>query len=440
MLNSKSTTLAYLYGLQKFGIKLGLRNIELLLESVDHPELSFPAVHIAGTNGKGSTSSMIAAVLTAAGYRVGLYTSPHLVEFNERIRINGRPVSDRTLVRLTNLLKPAIDGCGATFFEATTAIAFRYFAERHVDIAVIETGLGGRLDATNVLTPLVSVITSIGMDHTEVLGSTLALIAREKGGIIKPGVPCVVGRMPVQAKNVLARIARANSSPLIAVQEIAAVLSPDGMLSVHTPGRGYASITLSLKGEYQKDNAVSALAALEQVRSKGFAFSACDVREGLGHVGRLTGLKARLQTVGRKPQMICDVAHNPDAMRVLVDAVRALRKAKVHLIFGVMKDKQYGPMIRTLGKLNPTFYAVEASIARSLPVSALCSAIADEGYAAGEYHSIDAALSAARKAAGDDELILITGSHYIVGEAMTALAKGKQPPRGRRTRDGKKFT
>jgi dihydrofolate synthase / folylpolyglutamate synthase len=427
-MKSKSSALSFLYGLQKFGIKLGLRNIEFLLDALGNPQREFPSVHIAGTNGKGSTSSIIAAVLTAAGYKVGLYTSPHLVDFNERIRIGGRPISDASLIRYANLARPAVEACSATFFEATTAIAFRYFADRRVDIAVVETGLGGRLDATNTLTPLVSVITSIGKDHTEVLGSTIGKIAREKGGIIKPGVPCVLGRMPVAAKKILGKLAGANSSPVISVENIAVDTIPDGTLTVHMPGHRYTSLELSLKGDYQRDNAAAALAAIEQLKGTGFSIPEKAVRTGLRSVERLTGLRARLQVVGRRPMLICDVAHNPDAARVLADAIRTIAHTDVHLIFGVMKDKDFHPMIRSLGAVNPKFYAVEASIERSLPASALRDAIAVEGYEAASYATIEAALKAARKNAAPDDLILVTGSHYVVGEAISAL---KRRQRGR---------
>ncbi|MGE5315076.1 MAG: bifunctional folylpolyglutamate synthase/dihydrofolate synthase [Acidobacteriota bacterium] len=425
-LRSKTRTLSYLYGLQKFGIKLGLRNSEQLLAGLDNPHRAFPSVHIAGTNGKGSTSSMIAAVLSAAGYRVGLYTSPHLIDFNERIRINGRNISDSALVRYAEMIRPAVDRCNATFFEATTAIAFRYFADRRVDIAVVETGLGGRLDATNVLTPLVSVITSIGKDHMDVLGDTIAKIAREKGGIIKPGVPCVAGRMPAQAKKVLERIARANSSRMIAVQDSAVDLLPDGTLTLEVPGRTITSVELSLKGTYQKDNAAAALCALNELAGNGFAISDDAIRRGFDNVGRLSGLRARMQIVERRPMLICDVAHNPDAARVLADSIRLIAHRRLHLIFGVMKDKDYRPMIRTLSELGGRFYCVQASIERSLSASDLFAVVTEEGGEAEQCSTIASALRAARAAAHPDDLILVTGSHYIVGEAMSVMKQRKR--------------
>ncbi len=428
---SKASTLTYLYGLQKFGIKLGLRNIESLLDTLGHPERKYPAVHIAGTNGKGSTSSMIASMLRAAGYSVGLYTSPHLVDFNERIRVNGRKIPDAALIRYAARLRPAIDALQATFFEATTAIALQYFSDSGVDIAVLETGLGGRLDATNVVMPLVSVITSIGMDHTEILGTTIGKIAREKAGIIKPGVPCVVGAMPAAAKKILLRRAAANSSPLIDVNTLIVEEHADGSLDVRTPTRRYTAIRLSLKGEFQHANAAAAIAAVEHIAKRGFTIPASSVREGLRHVGRFTGLRARLQIVDRRPLVVCDVAHNPDAMMVLASSITRMPHARLHIVFGVMKDKDYRSMIRSLAALDPEFYTVQASIARSLPAPELALAIAEEGGKGTCFASIESAVNAARRAAAPGDMILVTGSHYIVGEAIGAVKRGS--PHAKRT-------
>ncbi len=421
-MKSKASVLSYLYGLQKFGIKLGLRNSTFLLQTLGHPELDFPSVHVAGTNGKGSTSSMIASMLSAAGYSVGLYTSPHLVDFNERIRVNGKKITDNALIRYAARLQPFIDERCATFFEATTAIAFRYFADRHVDIAVVETGLGGRLDATNVLVPLVSVITTIGMDHTEILGATLGKIAREKSGIIKHGVPCVMGAMPAPAKKVIVRHAAMNSSRVIDVGDITVDECADGSLTFQTTAGRYASIDLSLKGAFQRNNAAAALAAVEIIQEHGFTLSDDAIRTGMHRVHHYTGLEARLQRVGKRPLLICDVAHNPDAIDVLAEAVTAIPHEALHVVFGVMKDKDYRAMIRRLVKLHPKFYAVQASIERSLPARDAAAVITEEGGSVRAYAAIASAIRAARRAASSGDLILVTGSHYIVGDALRALA------------------
>jgi dihydrofolate synthase/folylpolyglutamate synthase len=242
--------------------------------------------------------------------------------------------------------------------------------------------------------------------------------------------------MQDQAKKVLEKLAQANSSPIISVQDIVVDQIPDGTLSVHTPGNRRTSIELSLKGRFQRDNAAAALAAIGQLEGRGFVIPETAVRNGFRHVEKLSGLRARLQVIGRRPLLICDVAHNPDAIQALVDAVQPMAHKTVHLIFGVMKDKSYRPMIRNLGKLKPKFYAVEASIARSLPASTLREAIVDEGYAAECYATITAALSEARRSASSGDLILVTGSHYVVGEAMIDLMK---PAKARAAR-GKKLT
>jgi len=438
--SSKASTLSYLYGLQKFGIKLGLRNIDSLLGTLGHPERNYPTVHIAGTNGKGSTSSMIASMLRASGYSVGLYTSPHLVDFNERIRVNGRKISDAALVRYAARLRPSIDRLNGTFFEATTAIALQYFSDRGVDIAVLETGLGGRLDATNVVVPLVSVITSVGLDHTEILGATIGKIAREKAGIIKPGVPCVLGAVPGGAKKIILRRAAANSSPIIDVDTITVDVHADGSIDIRTPVRRYASVRLSLKGEFQHGNAAAAIAAVEQLATRGFRMSAASVRGGLQRVGSLTGIRARLQIVERRPLVVLDVAHNPDAMTVLASSIRRMPHARLHIVFGVMRDKEYRSMLRSLAALDPVFYAVQASIDRSLPSAELASAIAEEGGRGKRCASIASALNAARRAAAENDMILVTGSHYIVGEAVTVLKRDPAPatPRAHAARGARK--
>ncbi len=422
-MKSKASVLSYLYGLQKFGIKLGLRNSEVLLQTLGHPERDFPSVHVAGTNGKGSTSSMIASMLRAAGYTVGLYTSPHLIDFNERIRVNGKKISDTALIRYAARLQSVIDERGATFFEATTAIAFRYFADRRVDIAVIETGLGGRLDATNVLKPLVSVITTIGLDHTTILGTTIGRVAREKAGIIKRGVPCVMGVMPAQAQKVILRCAVMNSSRVIAVEDITVDKSADGSLSFQTTAGRHTSIDLSLKGAFQRSNAAAALAAVDLIQERGFPVSESAIRDGLHRVQQLSGIEARLQRVGARPLMICDVAHNPDAINVLAEAVAAIPHASLHIIFGVMKDKDYRVMIRRLVLLRPKFYAVQASIERTLTAHEAAAAIREEGGSVRAYAAIASAVRAARRAASTDDLILVTGSHYIVGDALRVIKR-----------------
>ena len=423
--SSSHATLEYLYGLQKFGIKLGLHNIRAILRSLGHPEKRFPSVHIAGTNGKGSTSSMIASVLTAAGYRVGLYTSPHLIRFNERIRINGKMISNADLVRYTERVRSAVEKNRATFFEVTTAIAFQYFADRAVDIAVIETGLGGRFDATNTITPLVSVITSISKDHTQQLGNTIAAIAAEKGGIIKRRVPCVYGGGNVVAKKVLRTIAAAKQSRFIARRECTAILDAAGgidgeRLTLLTGRAWYEDIYLSLPGAYQRENYATAILALEILGAKGFLVNAAALRGGMGNIARFTGLRGRCECLRREPMMLLDVAHNPDALTRLVASLGAVPYTKLRVVFGVMKDKDYRSMAALLAPLDPIVYVAAPAIERALSASVLTHVLAVKGVRAFAHDSVEAALNAAVEDQKKGEVVLIAGSHYVAGEAMEA--------------------
>lgn len=422
------STLEYLYGLQKFGMKLGLRNIRLLLRSIGNPHESFPSVHIAGTNGKGSTASMIAAVLTASGYRVGLYTSPHLVRFNERIRINGRMISNADIVRCTKLLRPHIEKLNATFFEATTAIAFKYFQEEKVDVAVVETGLGGRLDATNVLCPLVSVITTIGKDHTEQLGKTLEKIAFEKGGIIKRRVPCVIGRVHPAARHVLQKLAERRHAKFFDSQLYSKVWNagPDHIFSniiLFTPRAAYLNIRAPLLGDHQLDNIQTAITALEQLVHCGFYISEKSVKYGLAKLTHLTGIHGRLEILSESPVVILDVAHNPDGIKKTVAAIELFDFENLHLVFGVMKDKDYRTMIRTVSKLRPVVYAVQPKMERALETDEIVREFFHHRCISHAFRSVEEGMSAAMKNVKKKEMILVTGSHYVAGDALKVWKK-----------------
>lgn len=396
-----SSTLTYLYSLQRFGMKFGLRNIRILLRSIGNPQRKFPAVHVAGTNGKGSTSAMIAAIYSAAGYRVGLYTSPHLVRFNERIRINGVDIADKDIVRIVRILRPAIEKKQATFFEATTAIAFRYFAEQRVDIAVIETGLGGRLDSTNVIRPVVSVITSIGKDHTEQLGKTLYSIAGEKAGIIKSAIPIVVGNIQGTALAVIRKTAAKNHSPLLLSRNI-------------TIPR---NIVLQLQGSYQSDNARCAIAAVTLTANR-FLIGDAAVKNGLERTTEFTGLRARCEMIQQSPAIILDVAHNPDGIRALIGQLKTMPIRKLIVVFGVMKDKDYSSMLMAFKSLNPIIICTQPLADRALPVQKLIADCEMLNFHTVSAASVREAVIGAKTLAGKTGTIVITGSHYVVGEAI----------------------
>jgi dihydrofolate synthase/folylpolyglutamate synthase len=424
-------TLRYLYALQKFGMKLGLRNIKSLLRSVGNPQDKFPSVHIAGTNGKGSTAAMIASILQAAGYKVGLYTSPHLISFTERIKVNGGEISERRVADYVQLLKPSIDKQKATFFEATTAIAFLCFADENVDIAVIETGLGGRLDATNVVHPLLTVITNIGLDHTEHLGTTLPQIAWEKAGIIKSGVPCLIGSMTNRTRAVIERTAVSRNAPLLLATELAQYhlgrQSFEGItMTLDTQYALYSHLRVKLPGSFQAENARLAVLAANYLRGLDPKFSsigAQHIHDGVRDVPKNVGIRGRLETVRQKPRIVVDVAHNADAAGRLVEALGHLSLRNFIIVFGVMKDKNYPAMLQSLSRISRELIAVAPKIERALDSKVVAVTARHLGMHVRDGGSVKRGVAIAVDKAGPSDTILITGSHYVVGEALQALRK-----------------
>ena len=412
-------------------MKLGLHGIRTLLATLGNPHRNFPSIHVAGTNGKGSTSSMLAAVFTAAGYRTGLYTSPHLVSFTERIRIDGKPIPRKDVARLTNLIKRQVKRQKATYFEAVTAIAFKYFSDSKVDIAIVETGLGGRLDATNVLRPLVSIITNVSLEHTAILGNTLESIAYEKAGIIKRAIPCVTGIVESKPLAVVRRRARAMEAPLINARtvDIRVIKSTLDGFVVNAKGRlaSYHRLRVSLAGNYQIRNLRAVLCALEVIcLGGGYSIELRHIREGLGNVESLSGLRGRLNVLHRRPLIIGDVAHNPDSTRRLVQALEELKIRNVFLVFGVVQDKDYSRMVRFLKPVTQSAILTKARTERSRATADLSAEFARQ-----RIHVSDVTRSVARaldRAIGMRKQglpILIAGSHYVLGEAFTYLRSRK---------------
>jgi len=427
-LSGELSTLRFLYSLRATGIKAGLGNIRVLLNALGHPERVYPTVHVAGTNGKGSTSAMIASALTAAGYRTGLYTSPHLVDFTERIRIDGRKMPMQRVAASVRRMDAELRRTGATFFEATTAAAFSWFAEEGVDIAVIETGLGGRWDSTNVVTPLVSVITSIGLEHREYLGGTIRKIAFEKAGIVKRGVPCVVGEVPAGAMEVIARRAAALGARLIPAARRTAALNvesdPEGVTADFRVGRRlFPRLRVAATGLHQAANARVALAALEALAAgpAGIPVGTNAVREGFASLRQLTGFSGRLQILRRTPPVLSDVAHNPDGVRALTGALRALYSGKFRIVFGVMIDKDYRAMIDLLRPHCRMFTFVAPASDRTRDAAELVDYAHRGGSPARIGGSVRSGVAATIRENRSREPVLITGSHYVVGEAMEFL-------------------
>ena len=426
-----SETLAYLYDqlpmyqrIGSAGFKKGLGNTLVLAEALGHPEQRFRSVHVAGTNGKGSSSHLLGAVLQAAGYKVGLYTSPHLREFTERIRVNGQELPPDYLVQWVEKWRPLFKKVQPSFFEMCVALAFAYFAEQRVDIAIVEVGLGGRFDSTNIITPLVSLITNISFDHQALLGNTLAEIAGEKAGIIKPGVPVVVSQTQPEVAAVFKQEAAAKLAHLVFADHIyqatfSAEPSPETGLrpvGIAQHGRPYLPNTeLGLPGDYQQFNLPGVLATLDELRAQGFHITESAVRTGLRQVGRLTGMRGRWSIIGRRPLVICDTGHNAAGLQVVVAQLRRLSCRQLHLVIGTVNDKDVAAMLALL-PAEGIYYFCAAGIPRALPAEGLAQQAHSLGLIGQAYDTVAAAVAAARAAAGPEDVVFIGGSTFVVAE------------------------
>jgi dihydrofolate synthase/folylpolyglutamate synthase len=404
--------LASLYALEAAkGMDFKLERVELTLKSLGDPQRQFPAVHVAGTNGKGSVAAMLHAMLSASGYRVGLYTSPHLVSFTERIRIDDGAVSEDEVVQLVREIHAAatLRGIDLTFFEFTTVMAFLYFARREVDVAVVEVGLGGSLDATNVLAPVISVITTIGLDHEEFLGNTIEAVAREKGGIIKPDRPVVIGNVGGEAARVLNEIAKQRSAPPYWWGRDFSLAGP-APLRFQGMGWEVGAIRLGLRGAYQEENAATALAATALLRQK-FRIDDDAVRYGLARV-RWPG---RLELMGANPVVVLDGAHNADGIAALMHELPAIvGDRKLHVLFGVMREKHWQPMIDAIGPI-----ASSVTLTRPLPPRGEEPSILARSFE--PYCSIRivpdplAAVRNLLQSTDPRDAVLVTGSLFLIG-------------------------
>lgn len=431
---SYSFVIEYLYALQKHGIKLGLETMRILLDRVGNPHRSLRVLHIGGTNGKGSTAAMVASVLQHSGRRVGLYTSPHLVEFRERIRVNGRMITEKQVEKVIARLRVALrDDLEPTFFEMTTALAFLYFADSEVDVAVLEVGLGGRFDATNVVgQPLATAITTIGLDHQEYLGQTEEAIAFEKGGIIKPCIPVVIGRMGQGAEQVLRRIARDRSAPLWQLGRDFAV---DGRRPERFTYRGVTRVCedliCGLEGRHQRDNAACALALLEAAGRARIDTDEAAVRDGL----RMVSWEGRLELIDEYPKVMLDGAHNPAAAHVLAEYLKdfSIRHptSRVILVWGMMRDKDRQGFIAPLLPFVSEIVLTQATLARSATVQELRATLHEwQGPVLEAVLPMDA-MTAARSRAMPHDLICIAGSLMLLGDIKAAVRGcGLSPIRG----------
>ncbi|MDQ3110313.1 MAG: bifunctional folylpolyglutamate synthase/dihydrofolate synthase [Bacteroidota bacterium] len=406
--------------------KPDLSNTIAICNALGNPENKLRAVHIAGTNGKGSTSHLLAAVLQEAGYKTGLYTSPHLKDFRERIRINGKMIPKTRVVKFVADHKKLFEKVQPSFFEWTVGLAFDYFAKEKTDIAIIETGLGGRLDSTNVITPLVSVITNISLDHTNLLGKTLKKIAAEKAGIIKPGIPVVIGETQQEVKSVFEKKAKAEKSPLrFADEEFQLANAKQAktfplMLSVNVKaGKNIVlkNLHCGLPGFYQQKNIVTVLSAIDSLRECGFIIPEKAIRKGFKNVIALTGLQGRWQVIAKKPLTIVDTGHNEAGIKEVVAQLKKTPHKKLHIVFGVVNDKDPSRVLALLPK-NATYYFCKADLPRSMNEAELAQKAGKHGLAGKNYSSVKKALKSAQTAALQGDMVFVGGSTFVVAEAI----------------------
>ena len=392
-----------------------------LCEAVGNPQEKFKTIHVAGTNGKGSSSHMLAAILASAGYKTGLYTSPHLVDFRERIRINGAQISEQFVIDYVNSQQDFIEEIQPSFFEATVAMAFDYFAKEKVDIAIIEVGLGGRLDSTNIISPEVCLITNIGMDHMNLLGDTLEEIAGEKAGIIKPYTPVVISETNTITAPIFEAKAKLENAPIIfADQEITAVrLAKDTLIQriQITKDADTIEYNLDLTGSYQVKNIVGVLAVIDQIRDKGFVISEVDLKYALENVQKLTGFQGRWQTLSTDPLIICDTGHNEDGIKEVIKNLREVSYQNLHIVIGAMKDKDLDHMLPYLPK-DAIYYFSNPDMPRAMEASELAEKALSYGLSGKVSGSVIQAFNDAKEAYIQGDLIFVGGSNFVVAEVL----------------------
>ncbi|QEC52727.1 dihydrofolate synthase/folylpolyglutamate synthase [Anseongella ginsenosidimutans] len=425
-------TIDYLYSRLPVFHKIGLpayrpdlRNINTLCQRLENPQNRFRSVHIGGTNGKGSVSHMLAAILQTAGYKTGLYTSPHLVDFRERIRVNGCMIPEEDVVRFVAANRSGIEGISPSFFEVTVAMAFWYFALQEVDIAVVEVGMGGRLDSTNIITPELSVITNIGLDHVHVLGSTLDAIAGEKAGIIKFGVPVVIGEYQEETAPVFREKAAQMQAPVHFASldwDVNSINREEGFLEIAVRSSTFGKtldLQLDLTGGYQKKNIRTVLSAVEELKKRGFTVGDKIVRDAVRRVKALTGFAGRWQILSAAPLMVCDTGHNQDGIREVLQQISATPHEKLHIVFGMVNDKDVEKILTILPQ-KACYYFCKAGVPRAMDENVLQEKAFAAGLRGEAFTSVKEAVEAARQAASVLDMIFIGGSTFVVAEAIVA--------------------
>lgn len=400
---------------EKIGAKAykpGLQTTFALDDLFGHPHQKYKTIHIAGTNGKGSSSHTLAAILQSQGYKVGLYTSPHLVDFRERIRVNGECVPEQYVIDFVEENRAFFEPLHPSFFELTTAMALKYFAEQKVDYAVIEVGLGGRLDCTNIITPILSIITNISFDHTQFLGNTLAEIAGEKAGIIKPGVPVVIGEYLPETRPVFENKAKAENAPILFAQDFDVTRLENSEPS---------DVDMELKGSYQERNKKTILTALHILRQK-LAISDEAIREGFAHVCELTGLRGRWEKLNDAPLTICDTGHNLAGWSYLAPQINSVKAETKHIVFGMVDDKDVMHVLQLLKEKlenRVKYYWTQPSTKRAIPVEKLSELALKLGLHGDTYHSVKEAYNAALENAEKGDFVFVGGSSYVVADLLS---------------------
>ncbi|MCW3127972.1 MAG: Bifunctional protein FolC [Bacteroidetes bacterium] len=394
-----------------------LGNITALSEILEHPERATKFIHIAGTNGKGSVTHIIASILQAQGYKVGVFTSPHYKDYRERIKINGKLISRPFITKFVTENKKKFVSVNASFFEITTAMAFEYFKEKKVDYAIIEVGMGGRLDSTNIITPLLSVITNISFDHTQFLGDTLPLIAAEKAGIMKPQVPVVIGETHPETREVFIKQATKQHSPMtFADKEIklSSFKSDIKGISFVLDKKQYSS---DLSGEYQRKNITTAIEAIGKLQSLGEGISANAIKKGLKQIKSSTYFIGRWMVMGKKPQVIFDSAHNEGGIRELTAQLKKMSFKNLHFVYGTVGDKDITKILSLLPK-KAVYYFCKPNIPRGKDVNELYTEAIAQKLKGGTYPSVTKAYRTALANAGKDDLVLVSGSIFVVAEVL----------------------
>ena len=410
-------------------IKADLHNTIAICDFLGNPQNKFKTIHIAGTNGKGSTSHMLASILQEAGYKTGLYTSPHLYDFRERIKVNGIICSETFVTAFTNKMKPFIEKVAPSFFEITVGMAFEYFADENVDIAIIETGLGGRLDSTNIINPILSLITNIGMDHMALLGNTLPEIASEKAGIIKTATPIVISEVIPETKNLFEQKASSLNAPIYFAEDFIQFKSfqnnwQTSLFEFNQPlihlldaplfSKSF-TIECDIPGKYQYKNLKGVLVAMQLLSTMGWKINTSKVLKGLLHVGKNTGLMGRWECIQSNPRIILDVAHNEHGIKALLEQLESIHYTQLHIVTGMVKDKDVNAVLNLLPK-KATYYFTQSHIPRALPVSELASKGNAFGLSGSQFENVNIALHDASKNATTNDLILVIGSVFLVAE------------------------